>query len=587
VTLRQLSWHRLAPWPVLDEEPLWKIARYLAQPEVESELHSLDEAGEYPHAIRQELHRLGLSKVFTGRGSQLGGPNFVQMSALAALTAYMNGSLAITVSVNGLALLPLYHEASDEQLQRAFDRVESGAYCALLLTERQHGSNLLANQTSAHAVANLVARYEVKGEKHLINGGTHHELLMTFVRTAQGAAKLGFAARNDFSLLMIERDATVEALPKWQTLPAPAADISGVRFRGTLVPAINRIGEEGSGFSLIQKTLMISRGGISALASGCASRATALAMSYAGKRNIYGEPINRLGVIAEGLLKMKGLDLIIASMSLKAVAMTNARGVSAAHYTSAAKYACCFLAEETVNEGRVIHGGAALLAEQPYQSLVRDVLLYGIFDGTSHLMLDQLQWRLAQAAALGPSSVSPLAQMRGFFSQMPNNLIQVLRERHATVLFSTVDYLRELDALGGDLSLQPLIVICEELFAFTRECRQLKLWDGDQALRFAAGHAFALVESLIALVEFCDAPCRLALGMPAIPEKLADLPLLSRFSFNWLGLRSVAAVRAIRAQAGMSAATQVENAEALFAPCFAAARRELLALNPQSLTSIP
>src|SRR5258708_36510067 len=97
-------------------------------------------------------------------------------------------------------------------------------------------------------------------------------------------------------------------------------------------------------------------------------------------------------------------------MSLKATAMTNACGVGAAHYTCAAKYACCLLAEELVTEGRQIHGGYALLTEHPYAALVGDVLLYGIFDGTSHLMLDQLQSRLTQAAALPATATDWLQQ---------------------------------------------------------------------------------------------------------------------------------------------------------------------------------
>jgi len=575
----------------LDEhEELQRIATFLADPAVHACLAACDAAREYPQEIRQELHRLGLSRIFTGRGDDGTGPTIVHLAALAALTAQVNGSLAITVGVNGLALLALYHEATEAQLSWAFDRVDAGAYCSLLLTERGHGSNLLRNAVSAEAgswspESGFIAgpepptHYRVCGEKYLINGATFHELLITFVRTSgrpPADGKVALNARNDFSMVVIERADTMEPLPRWNTLPAPAADISGVRFSGTIVPLANRLGKEGAGFSLVQKTLMISRGGIGALAAGCASRAAALTEQRAQERNIYGQPIAQLGAIAEGVLRTKALDLLIASMSLKATAMTNACGVGAAHYTSAAKYACCLLAEELVTEGRQIHGGYALLTEHPYTALVGDVLLYGIFDGTSHLMLEQLQWRLTQAAALPPTSTGLLEQARAIFTQPPQNLIRKLRERQATSLIPPPSYLRLLHGIPAETPLEPLAALCDELFAFTRDCRKRGDWDGDQGLRFAAGHAFALIETLVALVEFCDPPRRASLGMRPSDDPLGDRTRIYHFAFAWFGLRIAAAVRAVFAQAGLSPDRPLETAEQRLAVLFAEARKQLL-----------
>ncbi len=583
-------WRKLAPWPVFEHEVLQSVAAFLAEPRTREQLHELDATGEYPQEIRKELHRLGLSRLFTGRGDAGLGPTIVHLAALATLTAQASGSLAITVGVNGLALLPLYHEATEAQLAWAFDRVEAGAYSSLLLTERGNGSNLLRNQVSAEAGswspdAGFLAgtehrtHYRVNGEKYLINGATYHELLITFVRTSgrpPSDANELLKARKDFSMLMVERDASIEPLPRWKTLPAPAADISGVQFSGTVVPMANRLGEEGAGFSLVQKTLMISRGGIGALASGCASRAASLAEQRANERNIYGQPIARLGAIAEGVLRIKALDLLIASMSLKATAMTNACGVGAAHYTGAAKYACCLLAEELVVEGRLIHGGYALLREQPYTALIGDVLLYGIFDGTSHLMLDQLQWRLTQAAVLPSSSTDLLGPARAIFSQPPRNLIRMLRERRSAVLVPVPDYLRQLDQIPGAMPLEPIAALCEELFAFTRECRRQGRWDGDQGLRFAAGHAFALIETWVSLVEFCDRTRRSALGMRAVDDSAGEIDQPYHFAFSWFGLKSAAAVRAASLQAGAVVFGKLEAVESRLAALFSEARKQHL-----------
>src|SRR5580692_3599086 len=69
-----VTWHRLAPWPLLEDPALARIAEFLARPDVHAQLQTADVTREYPHAIRRELHSLGLSELFTGRGSHSAGP---------------------------------------------------------------------------------------------------------------------------------------------------------------------------------------------------------------------------------------------------------------------------------------------------------------------------------------------------------------------------------------------------------------------------------------------------------------------------------------------------------------------------------
>src|SRR6185503_2257377 len=107
----------------------------------------------------------------------------------------------------------------------------------------------------------------------------------------------------------------------------------------------------------------------------------------------------------------------------------NALGLGAAHYTAVAKLACCRLAEEAVDEGRRVLGARALLAAHPYSQLVRDILLYGIFDGTSHLMLEQIQWRLAQESARPERDADTLSMLREIYGAPPAPLPAILRQR--------------------------------------------------------------------------------------------------------------------------------------------------------------
>jgi alkylation response protein AidB-like acyl-CoA dehydrogenase len=516
------TWIRLCPVDVLRDPVLLRAAELLAAPETRQTLLAGQAAGEYPAATVAALQQRGIASLFTA------GADVFRLCALNSLSAACDGSLAITLGVNALALLPVHLGGSPGLQSRVFDRVDAGAFCGLLLTELDHGSNLLRNTTAAIPDGDS---FTINGEKHLINGATRHDLLITLLRTASGNA----VAFGDFSVFLVERDATVESLPRWSTLPMRAADIAGVRFHGTRVGRDALVGDIGGGFNLIQRALTLSRGGISALASGCASGAAALARQYAHTRDVYGGPIVALDAIADHLARQAELELAVAALSVKSALAANALGTGAAAYTAAAKLACCALAEESVDQGRRVVSSRALLADQPYERFVRDVLLFGVFDGTSHLMLNELGSRLPQIAKPRPDDDPPLTQTRALFSAPKRPLSAHGDQRTPTRPIDLAAHVRALDGLPGTVSLAPLTALTDALLSLVRSLRGHKAWS-DQGVRFPLAESLAWLEAQVALVELCDPPRRAALGAPELPAG-QDLGDILRGALATLGLR--------------------------------------------------
>jgi len=586
----ETRWHDLSPWPRLDDEVLHAIAAYLHAPSTVAELNTLVASRTYPRSIRHRLHALGLAAFFadcpTTASSAYGRMTLVHLGALNYLTASVDTSLSITVGINVLALMPIYIGAEPTLLAWVFERVRAGAFGAMLLTEIEYGSNLLRNQTQAQPGTldasgsfrtlheapgcNTVepSHYRLSGRKDLINGGGEHELLVVFARTRQSSEADGESgllhARSDFSFLVVERDATVDSTHRWQTLPVPSANIASVQFYATLVPFGQRIGREGSGFALAQKSLAVSRGGIGAIAAGLAHRAVALATDYAQERAIYGTPILQLGAITDHLMRMQALELLVTAAALKATAALNARGSAAAHYGAVAKYACCVLLEDLVAEGRYLFGSRALLLDHAYHKLIGDAPLLSTFDGTTHLVLDQIQWRLDQLAAAATEEAQDwLAIITAIYCAPPQRLTDAVRARSGSLLVSPAAYLRQLAAQPGDLPLQPLIALIEELFAITRYCRARDVWESDQGLRFEAGKLFAYLETLIALIELSDPQRRRQLGMPPLPPGVG-LHLLPTFAYGWFGGQVAAALCLLSTCVGREPAAAVDAAQLAF-----------------------
>jgi alkylation response protein AidB-like acyl-CoA dehydrogenase len=511
------TWEALCPIPCPNVAP---IAACLEEPAFRAELRSAEAAGEYPQAALARLRALGVGRLFT-RGSA------VELAALNAAAARASGSLAITLGVNSLALLPFHIAASDELRVAAFARVEAGDFASLALTELAYGSDLLSIETRADRDGD---GYRVHGEKDMINGGTEHAILVALARTRARTGSSGLEGRGDLSVMWCSREG-VTALPRWKTLPGRAADISGLCFDNA--PA-QRIGDEGDGFGIIQKTLLVSRGGIAALASGATSAATSLARGYANARQLYGGPIARLAPVAEHLRTLRALDLAVGALSVKAALAMSAEGFGAAHLTAVAKYACCRLAEDAVSEGRRLFGSRALVEELPYAAVASDALLYGVFDGTSHVMLGQIAWRLQQLVAARKGEAS-LDAARALYTLTSRSLTESVRAPSRARAQPLEAYL---ELLAKDVpeaaSLRTIATLLLDVAAEGR-----RTWPKDGAETIIAAEALALLECAIAIVELTSA--RSILGMEAGVHEVE--PSTSGLAMRLILARTIAAIR--------------------------------------------
>lgn len=564
------AWERLCPWPGLEVVRLDALRAALDAPAVAASLLEAEASGTYPHVAVEALQAAGLGRVLVHDEAAPGDTSLPLLAALNVLTSRRCGTLGITVGVNSLALLSVHLAADADLLRRVGERVRGGAFASMLLTELSHGSNLLRNQVTAERgvfdeASGFVAvpdgapctHYRLEGEKDLINGATEHALLVTLARTrASTAGETALQRLSDFTMFVVERDATTTPLPRWATLPMRGADIAGLRFEGTVVPASAALGREGTGFKVVRRTLTVSRGGIAALAAGTTARAAELARGYARRRDVYGGPILTLGPIAEHLMRVEALERVVACLSLHGAAAVNAHGVGAAAATASAKVAACALAEEAVREGARLLGGRALLDELPYARLLRDVLLYAVFDGTSHVVLDELasvaDGEAFRRARGEPPSLDPLAALRATYGAAPAPLVPRLRAPSSSWTLPLPETLAALAALPGEQALGGLAGAADALLAVVARLREDERWQLDSGLRFLAAELYAELEGLTAAAALADADRRAALGI-APAHGAPDLDRLAwRFAAGWLGGRMVERVRALAARAELA-----------------------------------
>lgn len=506
------TWHRLIPLHDFDDSGLIVIDEDLENGPGGDFLGKATVERRYPTETIARLGEIGVWRFFVE--DETHSPNQASLwhlNSLSALLAQRSGSLAITLGINGLALLPLHLRGSATQISFWSKKFLAGKSAAMGLSEWDYGSDLANNETRASEDRD---HYVINGEKRPLNQARQADIITVLARTSEAPSAALLGASAGMSIFMIERDDTVVNLDRIATLPMDTADIAGFKLENTRVPISARIGDEGEGFSIAMKSLAISRGGIAAFPSGTTTSARRLAARYATERHLYGKPIVVLPAIERHLLRCAAFELAVNCLAMKATAIVNTFGQRAAYYTSTAKYICSKLGELCVDEGRQILGARALIVGE-YETLVRDAILYGVFDGTSHVVLDGLRHLIRQVVARPTNIDDVFTDVTEAYRVSPVPIKEATRRRGRLLVASPGEYARKLAQSHGDIPLEALVK--------TAECltRLVALSSGngafkEQTFAFDATDAVTRVEAAFAVAELGDPGRRKDQGLRAL-----------------------------------------------------------------------
>jgi acyl-CoA dehydrogenase len=256
------------------------------------------------------------------------------------------------------------------------------AVAAFALTEPEVGSDVSAIQTTARRDGDS---YLLDGRKRFISNAGLADFYTVFARTgsrADGRAEISAfvvgARMNNFAVR--ERTRLISPHP-----------IGEIEFNGLRVPAEDRVGAEGEGFSLAMQTLNTFRASVGAAACGMARRALDEAVAYARRRQQFGQPLAAHQLIQEKLADMS-TDLDAARLLVyRAAFLHDTYGAddsyapTLARAASTAKLYATEAAARIIDQALQIHGGAGLVHGHIIERLYRDVRALRIYEGTSEI----------------------------------------------------------------------------------------------------------------------------------------------------------------------------------------------------------
>ncbi|WP_422770152.1 acyl-CoA dehydrogenase family protein [Plantactinospora sp. WMMC1484] len=350
---------------------------------------ALDAREEFPAEICAELDRLGLPRWYVP--AEFGGElrSYEELLHAVRILARRDLTVAIGHGKTYLGAVSAWVGGTPEQARRIGAEVLAGTVISLALTEREHGSDLLAGEVTAVPAGD---GYRVDGEKWLINNASRGDLLCVLARTEPAGGTRGF------SLLVVDKRRlapdTFRCLPKERTHGVRGADISGIAFHGAQVPAEALLGPAGAGPEIVLKSVQLTRTMCAAMSLGLADQALRLVLDFATGHRLYDRPLVELPH-ANRTLTEAYVDLLIGEV----VSLLTARGIHATpgelSVTSAiAKYLVPTMMDRSIPRLGQVLGARALLtsdhADGLFQKIERDHRIVGIFDGNTLVNLNTL-----------------------------------------------------------------------------------------------------------------------------------------------------------------------------------------------------
>jgi alkylation response protein AidB-like acyl-CoA dehydrogenase len=355
-----------------------ETARNFARDEWLPHAPGWDEREEFPVAALRAAAALGFAGIYVG--DEFGGSGLSRLDAALIFEELASAcvSTAAYLSIHNMAAWMIDRFGSTEQracfLPKLISMEHFASYC---LTEPGSGSDAAALQTSARRDGD---DYVLNGTKAFISGGGTSDIYVAMVRTGEPGPR-------GISCLIVDKGTKGLSFGKhekklgWHTQPTAM-----VNFDDCRVPAANRLGAEGEGFSIAMMGLDGGRLNIGACSLGGARACYDAARDYLLERRQFGQRLADFQALQFKLADMATEMDASRLMLWRAATSLDAGAADATLHCAMAKRLATDAGFSICNEALQLHGGYGYLKDFPIERYLRDVRVHQILEGTNEIM---------------------------------------------------------------------------------------------------------------------------------------------------------------------------------------------------------
>jgi alkylation response protein AidB-like acyl-CoA dehydrogenase len=246
------------------------------------------------------------------------------------------------------------------------------------ISEPAHGSNVAGMETRAERDGD---EWVIDGTKMWITNGSVADVAIVMAKTDPGAGHDGVTA------FLTETDVDgYDATPIRNKLGIRAQDTTEIVLDGLRVPDANVVGEVDEGFYQLMDFFAAARADVAGQATGVAQAALEEAVSYAGEREQFDQPIADFQAIRHKIAEMATNVEAARSLAYRAgAALESGDDALATRLCAMAKLFASERAVDVTDEALQVHGGAGYVADHHVERFYRDARVTKIYDGTSEI----------------------------------------------------------------------------------------------------------------------------------------------------------------------------------------------------------
>lgn len=298
----------------------------------------------------------------------------LMLEEVARVHTAMSTALGVT---NSAVQVPLLTFGSEAQKSRYLRRLASGEIIgSFCLTEPAAGSDAAGIQAVAVRDG---GQYKLNGTKTWVTNGSAAGLYIVFAKTQPELGGKGISA------FLIEPGTPGLKIGRHEDKMGQRSSPSvEILLNDCVVPAENRLGEEGQGLKIALSALDGGRIGIAAQAVGLAQGALDESVKYARARKAFGKSIGEFQAI-EWMLADMHTEIEAARGLLYQAAFLKDSGGKMGSAASRAKLYASEMVNRVAYKAVQIHGSLGYSRESEVERMYRDARVISIYEGTSEI----------------------------------------------------------------------------------------------------------------------------------------------------------------------------------------------------------
>lgn len=353
--------------------------RDIARERVRPRAAEIDERDEFPHDILQLFAEQGILAPLVPEEYGGIGMEFNVFARVIEGIATASASAALILIAQADGLLPILHHGSKAQKEKFLPQLVEGKVSAIAITEPGAGSDVLAMRSKAVFEG---SHYRINGQKCFITNGAIADVTSVYAYTDGDKGARGVSA------FIVEKGAHGLKYGKNENKMGMRGTInSELLFEDMMVPAANRLGDEGEGFTNLMTTLACSRLFAAAQAVGLAQGAIDEALAYVKSRKQFGRTIDQFQGIQFMIADMVAQTEAARELTYKAAwLLDQGNSREASKFCAMAKFLASDTAMKVTTDAVQCLGGYGYMKDYPVERMMRDAKLIQIYTGTNQIM---------------------------------------------------------------------------------------------------------------------------------------------------------------------------------------------------------